>query len=78
MMLKLPFGGDKSEEKPKSMPELGSLVMSICCSMMIVMGVMKMPSKTPPMLLAACCCLSSCSTSTGTLVEDIMLRVKSI
>ena len=71
------FGGG-SDEKPKSIPELSAIVMSICCSMMVVYGVMKMPFKTPPMLLAACCCSSSCSTSTSALLEDILLRVKSL
>lgn len=71
------IGGDDSSE-PKSIPELGALIMSICCSMMVVMGVMKMPFKTPPMLLAACCCSSSCSTSTSALINDILIRVKTL
>jgi hypothetical protein len=71
------LGGGGSGE-PKSIPELGALVLSICCSMMVVMGVMNMPFKTPPMLLAACCCSSSCSTSTSALLEDILLRVKTL
>lgn len=71
------IGGSGSGE-PKSIPQVASLVMSICCSMMVVMGVMKMPFKTPPMLLVACCCSSSCSTSTSALINDILLRVKTL
>lgn len=64
-------------KKVQPLPQLGSLIMSICCSLMVVMGVMRSPIQTPPMLLLACCCSSSCSTSTGTLINDIILRVKS-
>lgn len=70
--------GGGSDEKPKSMTELGFLVMSICCSMMVVMGVMRMPFQTPPMLLAACFCTCCCSSSTSTLINDIIIRVKSL
>lgn len=70
------IGGGSGE--PKSIPQLGGLVMSICCSMMVVAGVMKMPFKTPPMLLVACCCSLSCSTSTSALINDILIRVKTL
>lgn len=65
------------DEKPKSIPVLSMTVMSICCSMMVVYSVMKMPYQTPQMLLVACCCSISCSSSTSTLINDILLRVKS-
>lgn len=62
--------------EPKSMPELGSLIMSICCTVMVVASIMNMPVKPPLMLLIACCCALSCSASTGDLANDIVSRVK--
>ena len=70
--------GGGGSGKPKPIPQVASLVMSICCSMMVVTGVMKMPFKTPPMLLVACCCSLSCSSSTSTLLNDILIRVKTL
>lgn len=68
--------GAANKDEPMSYTSLGSLVSSMCCMMMIIMGINRMPFKTPPMLgamLLACCC---CSSSTGSLVKDTQKRIQ--
>ena len=68
--------GAASQDEPMSYTSLGSLISSMCCMIMIIMGINKSPFKTPPMLgamLLACCC---CSSSTGSLVKDTQKRIK--
>ena len=68
--------GQASKDEPMSYTSLGSLISSMCCMIMIIMGINKSPFKTPPMIgamLLACCC---CSSSTGSLVKDTQKRIK--
>lgn len=67
--------GQANKDEPMSYTSLGSLLSSMCCMIMIIMGINRMPYKTPPMLgamLMACCC---CSSSTGSLVKDTQKRI---
>lgn len=63
-------------KKPATTPQLISLVISIICASMMVFALLRSPIKTPPMIAMACICSSSCSSSTATLINDIILRFK--
>lgn len=67
------FGSDP-EEKPRSTTELGILLSCLCCSLMTIYSLSKVPYKTPPILLAICCCCLSSSTFTSAFINDMIVR----
>lgn len=66
-----------NSEEPLKDGELGGYVVTVCCLMLSVFMIMKMPFKTPPILLACCCSMSCCSSSTSRIVKDVQRRVAS-
>lgn len=66
-----------NSEEPLKDEELGGYIVTVCCLMLCIFMVMKMPFKTPPILLACCCSMSCCSSSTSRIVKDVQRRVAS-
>ena len=66
----------KTSGAPMSNDKLGFTIACLLCSIMGVMGLMRVPIKSPP-ILAACALSACCSSSqTSSLVNDINKRVK--
>ena len=62
--------------EPMGNTQLGFTIACLLCSVMGLMGMMKIPVKSPP-ILAACALSACCSSSqTSSLVNDVQKRVK--
>ena len=62
--------------EPMGNTQLGFTIACLLCSIMGVMGIMRIPIKSPP-ILAACALSACCSSSqTSSLANDINKRVK--
>ncbi len=72
----IPVIGDITpQEGPLSDKEFGSYIASVLCLTIMMYFIIKMPFKTPPMMLACCCFLSSCSGSTGRVIDESKRRI---
>ena len=66
----------KTSGAPMSNDKLGFTIACLLCSIMGVMGLMRVPIKSPP-ILAACALSACCSSSqTSSLINDVQKRVK--
>ena len=66
----------KTSGEPMGNTQLGFTIACLLCSVMGLMGIMRIPMKTPP-ILAACALSACCSSSqTSSLVNDVQKRVK--
>jgi hypothetical protein len=66
----------KTSGEPMGNTQLGFSVAILLCSIMGLMGMMKIPVKSPP-ILAACAVSACCSSSqTSSLINDVQKRVK--
>ena len=62
--------------EPMGNTKLGFTIACLLCSVMGLMGMMKIPVKSPP-ILAACALSACCSSSqTSSLINDVQKRVK--
>ena len=62
--------------EPMGNTQLGFTIACLLCSVMGIMGMMKIPVKSPP-ILAACALSACCSSSqTSSLINDVQKRVK--
>ena len=62
--------------EPMGNSQLGFTIACLLCSVMGLMGMMKIPVKSPP-ILAACALSACCSSSqTSSLINDVQKRVK--
>ena len=62
--------------EPMGNSQLGFTIACLLCSVMGLMGMMKIPVKSPP-ILAACALSVCCSSSqTSSLINDVQKRVK--
>ena len=62
--------------EPMGNSQLGFTIACLLCSVMGLMGMMKIPVKSPP-ILAACAISACCSSSqTSSLINDVQKRVK--
>ena len=66
----------KTSGEPMGNTQLGFTVACLLCSIMGLVGMMKIPVKSPPILAA--CALSACcfSSQTSSLINDVQKRVK--
>ena len=66
----------KTSGEPMGNTQLGFTIAILACSVMGIMGIMRIPFKSPP-ILAACAVSACCSSSqTSSLINDVQKRVK--